>query len=298
MKKTALALLCLLLAVCICSCGSSGEVSRLGFSGASNMALLKSLDGKQVELPGYMATISPVNGEFIYLMNLPYQSCPFCVPNTTQLSNTIAVYAKKGSRFDFTDRAVKITGKLEIGDYEDEFGYEYNYRIVNAKAQVLELKDLSGDYAIWTRLSQDGVVSEIYSMFDFLHFVCQWSDYYLNMTDENGEVEQVPMWPGDVVNLLNEPAPYGYAAENAADYFSSLISRVNAVSAEKLSDLTKLLSECEQLKNEALAEIENENYRYNQITDSYRQNNYDSLYEKWHDLYARYTVDFMERWEL
>ena len=213
-------------------------------------------------------------------------------------SNTIAVYAKKGSRFDFTDRAVKITGKLEIGDYEDEFGYEYNYRIVNAKAQVLELKDLSGDYAIWTRLSQDGVVSEIYSMFDFLHFVCQWSDYYLNMTDENGEVEQVPMWPGDVVNLLNEPAPYGYAAENAAGYFNSLISRVNAVSAEKLSDLTKLLSECEQLKNEALAEIENENYRYNQITDSYRQNNYDALYEKWYDLYARYTVDFMERWEL
>ena len=59
-----------------------------------------------------------------------------------------------------------------------------------------------------------------------------------------------------------------------------------------------LLSECEQLKNEALAEIDNENYRYNQITDSYRQNNYDALYEKWYDLYARYTVDFMERWEL
>ena len=65
-----------------------------------------------------------------------------------------------------------------------------------------------------------------------------------------------------------------------------------------MSDLTKLLSECEQLKNEALLEIENENYRYNEITESYRQNNYDALYEKWFDLYARYTVDFMERWEL
>lgn len=298
MKRIIAVLLCLALAVCVCSCGSSQEVSRLGFSGSTNLNMLKSLDGKQVEITGYMATMSPVNGEFMYLMNLPYQSCPFCVPNTTQLSNTIAVYAKKGSRFDFTDRAVKVTGKLEMGDCEDEFGYNYSYRIVNAKAEVLELKDLSGDYAIWTRLSQEGVVSDIYSMFDFLHFVCQWTDYYLNIPDENGEVEQVPMWPGDVVNLLGEPAPYGYSAENAPDYFSRLIARVNAVDPEKLSDLTQLLTRCEQLKNEALLEIQNEKYSFNELTDSFRQDNYDALYDKWYSLYAKYTVDFMQRWEL
>ena len=298
MKRIIAVLMCLALAVCVCSCGSSQEVSRLGFSGSTNINMLKSLDGKQVEITGYMATMSPVNGEFMYLMNLPYQSCPFCVPNTTQLSNTIAVYAKKGSRFEFTDRAVKVTGKLEMGDCEDEFGYNYSYRIVDAKAEVLELKDLSGDYAIWTRLSQEGMVSEVYSMFDFLHFVCQWSDYYLNFTDENGEFEQVPMWPGDVVNLLSEPAPYGYATQNAPDYFSGLIARVNAVDPEKLNDLTQLLTECEQLKNEALLEIQNEKYSFNELTDSYRQNNYDALYDKWYALYAKYTVDFMQRWEL
>lgn len=298
MKRIIAVLMCLALAVCVCSCGSSQEVSRLGFSGSTNINMLKSLDGKQVEITGYMATMSPVKGEFMYLMNLPYQSCPFCVPNTTQLSNTIAVYAKKGSRFEFTDRAVKVTGKLEMGDCEDEFGYNYSYRIVDAKAEVLELKDLSGDYAIWTRLSQEGVVSEVYSMFDFLHFVCQWSDYYLNFTDENGEFEQVPMWPGDVVNLLSEPAPYGYATQNAPDYFSGLIARVNAVDPEKLNDLTQLLTECEQLKNEALLEIQNEKYSFNELTVSYRQNNYDALYDKWYALYAKYTVDFMQRWEL
>ncbi len=298
MKRIVAALLCLALAVCICSCGSSQEVSRLGFSGSTNLNMLKSLDGKQVEITGYMATMSPVNGEFMYLMNLPYQSCPFCVPNTTQLSNTIAVYAKKGSRFDFTDRAVKVTGKLEMGDCEDEFGYNYSYRIVDAKAVVLELKDLSGDYAIWTRLSQDGVVSEIYSMFDFLHFVCQWTDYYLNMPDENGEIDQVPMWPGDVINLLGAPAPNGYSAENAPDYFSRLIDRINAIDPEKLSDLSQLLTQCEQLKNEALSEIQNEKYSFNESTESFRQDNYDALYEKWFSLYAKYTVDFMQRWEL
>ncbi|MCR4620797.1 MAG: hypothetical protein K5663_01810 [Clostridiales bacterium] len=298
MKRLAALLLCAALTLCICSCGSTGAVTRLGFSGASNINLLKSLDGKQVEITGYMATVSPVTGEFIYLMNLPYQSCPFCKPNTTELSNTIAVYAKKGSRFDFTDRAVKVTGKLEMGTYKDEFGYDYSYRIVDAKAQIVELKELSGDYAIWTQLSQNGIVSEVYSMFDFLHLVCQWSDYYLTITHENGETEQVNMWPGDLINLLNEPEPNGYATQNAPGYFSGLIERVNAVSAEKLRDLSDLLSECEQLKNEALQDIENERFVFNESTQGYRQTDYDELYEKWYDLYARYTVDFMERWEL
>lgn len=103
---------------------------------------------------------------------------------------------------------------------------------------------------------------------------------------------------GDVVNLLGEPAPYGYSAENAPDYFSRLIARVNAVDPEKLSDLTQLLTRCEQLKNEALLEIQNEKYSFNELTESFRQDNYDALYDKWYSLYAKYTVDFMQRWEL
>ena len=68
----------------------NGEnVTKLSFKAASGYDYLKTLDGTAVTISGYMATSSPVDGSFMFLMNLPYQSCPFCVPNTSQLSNTM-----------------------------------------------------------------------------------------------------------------------------------------------------------------------------------------------------------------
>ena len=70
----------------------NGEnVTKLSFKAASGYDYLKTLDGTLVTISGYMATSSPVDGSFMFLMNLPYQSCPFCVPNTSQLSNTMEI---------------------------------------------------------------------------------------------------------------------------------------------------------------------------------------------------------------
>ena len=71
----------------------SGEnITKLSFKAASGYDYLKTLNGTLVTISGYMATSSPVDGSFMFLMNLPYQSCPFCVPNTSQLSNTMEIY--------------------------------------------------------------------------------------------------------------------------------------------------------------------------------------------------------------
>lgn len=67
------------------------DATKLSFKAASGYDYLKSLDGQTVTISGYMATSSPVDGSFMFLMNLPYQSCPFCVPNTSQLSNTMEI---------------------------------------------------------------------------------------------------------------------------------------------------------------------------------------------------------------
>ena len=80
-----LALMCL----CLSGCGGAKAASELSFSAGNSISQLRALDGKSVTIVGYMATMSPPDGKYIYLMNLPYQSCPFCVPNTTQLANTI-----------------------------------------------------------------------------------------------------------------------------------------------------------------------------------------------------------------
>ena len=104
---------CLVLFV-FASCGNNdgGEITgnTLSFSQANSVEDMQKLDGKQVNIIGYMSTLSPINGSFMYLMNLPYQSCPFCVPNTTQLSNTMEVYPKKNKKFADDGWAVWIDG--------------------------------------------------------------------------------------------------------------------------------------------------------------------------------------------
>ena len=103
MKKViALILISCFVVFVFASCGNDNggdEIidNTLSFSQANSVEAMQKLDGKQVNIIGYMSTLSPINGSFMYLMNLPYQSCPFCVPNTTQLSNTMAVYAKTGA---------------------------------------------------------------------------------------------------------------------------------------------------------------------------------------------------------
>ena len=115
---------------------STEDIIHLSFQSASTFDYLKSIDGKTVTINGYMATSSPVDGSFMFLMNLPYQSCPFCVPNTSQLSNTMEVYPKNGKSFPFTNQAIKVTGKLKVANSQDEFftdryGYEFNFMIVS-----------------------------------------------------------------------------------------------------------------------------------------------------------------------
>ena len=54
------------------------EVTKLSFKSAAEYDYLKTLDGTMVTINGYMATSSPVDGSFMFLMNMPYQNCPFC----------------------------------------------------------------------------------------------------------------------------------------------------------------------------------------------------------------------------
>ena len=191
------------------SCGEknaqpTGEVTKLSFKSAAEYDYLKTLDGTWVTINGYMATSSPVDGSFMFLMNLPYQSCPFCVPNTSQLSNTMEVYPKKGESFDYTTQAIKIVGVLDVAENEDEpftdkYGYEFNYKIVHATYTILKSEDLSADLALWQKIAESDVITEIYQMYDFVNFACAWNTYFVNnYIDENGDYQPgYYLWPRD-----------------------------------------------------------------------------------------------------
>ena len=291
--------LCVALALVLTACGSksaaSAEVTKLNFSDA--MDDLRKLDGRAVTLTGYMATLSPLSGEYIYLMNMPYQSCPFCIPNTTQLANTIAVYAASGASFEYTDRPVKIVGKMEIGDYTDEYGYQYSYRIVDASCEVVDLSDVSADYALYQSLAEDGVIADIYAMFDYLFFVSQWTEYQGGGVDESGNQVTYNLYPGDVEHYLEDDGPYGYAAQASEDYFPGLIRRVEAISADGLTDLVEVLDAAREAEQYARDQLAGGNYAYDAEADKYTLDESEQLYNNYRAVYAQFD-EWLAKYEL
>lgn len=301
MKKIISIILLLSLTLCLTACGSekstSGEPVALSFSDAVSLDRIKKLDGQKVSIVGYMATLSPISGKYMYLMNMPYQSCPFCLPNTNQLSNTMAVYAPNGKTFEFTDQAIRITGTMKIGDMVDEFGYAYNYRIADATYEIVDLSAVSEEYALWQAIATDGLVTELNAMFDYLHFLCRWTEYQGSYVDESGNTVEFFMYPADVTRYLEDTGPYGYADKYADSYFPGLIARIHAISADGLEDLVSIVKAAQAQADVALAALNGKEYTYDSEADKFTLNDNDALYEQFYDVYGQFS-DWMTRWEL
>lgn len=297
-KIISLLLVLALAALALTGCGSgNAEASKLSFAESASLETIEGLKGKTVTLTGYMATLSPLDGSYIYLMNLPFQSCPFCVPNTQQLANTMAVYAAKGAKFEYTDRPVKITGKMDVGQYSDDYGYEYNYRIVDATCEVVDLSQVSEEYALYQSLAEDGVIADVNAMFDYLLFTCEWTEYQGQMSDENGVTVPYYLYPGDAENVLQETGAGGYAAQASADYFPGLIKRVNAVSADKLQDLNEIIADAAELEAYARAQLADGAYTYDAAADKYTLDDAENLDARFYEVYGRFS-QWLTRYEL
>jgi len=301
MKRIFAMVLIFSLVLCLTACSgpevSEGGIASLRFSDAVSFNRIKKLDGQKVSIIGYMATMSPISGKFMYLMNMPYQSCPFCLPNTTQLSNTIAVYAPEGKTFDYTNQAIRITGTMVIDDMVDEFGYSYGYRIADASYEVVDLSTVSEDYALWQAIATDGIVTELTEMFDYLHFLCQWTEYQGSYVDESGNKVEYYMYPGDVANYLKDDGVYGYADKYAASYFPELIARIRAISPDGLEDLVAIVEDAKAQANIALFSFNSGDYTYDAETDKYTLNDIDMLYQRFYDVYYQFS-GWLTRWEL
>lgn len=302
MKRfSALIALLVCIALIATGCGgkqaSSGEVTKLSFADSASLDAIKSLNGKPVTITGYMATLSPLSGEYIYLMNMPYQSCPFCVPNTNQLSNTMAVYAAKGGKFEFTDRPVQINGTLRVADRVDDYGYSYNYYIDDASYTAVDLSSISQEYALYQSLAEDGVIADVNAMFDYLMFVCQWTEYSSSYTDESGTEISYNLYPGDVTKFLEYDGPNGYATQSSPDYFPGLISRVNAISSTGLTELTDVISAAQALEQKARAELDSGNYAYDEEADKYILVNGEELYNQFYEVYGAFSA-WLTQYEL
>ena len=242
------------------------DVTKLSFKSAASYEYLKILDGTTVTINGYMATSSPVDGSFMFLMNLPYQSCPFCVPNTSQLSNTMEIYPKKGESFSYTTQAIKVVGTLVVSESEDKpfkdtYGYEFCYKIVDATYTIIKAEDLSADMALWQKIASSDVVSDIYKMYDYINFLSAWNTYYVDSyTDENGKTQPgYYLYPSDAENFIyKDGAQYNYGYKEG--YFDSIVAKIESVDKTAFADLVANVRKAEAFAKKALGELENKNY--------------------------------------
>lgn len=268
------------------ACGDGGNAAeggttRLTFAESIDFDRITELSGREVEIIGYMATVSPVSGKYLYLMNLPYQSCPYCVPNTNQLSNTIAVYAKDGDKFDFTDGPINVVGTLETGNFEDEYGYTYNYRIKDAVYTAVNSTEASEKLALWEKIANANLASDIYTMFNFIDFECNWPNY----TADFGE-GKVYLYPADV-SYFEE---HQYTTESSPDYFEELRKRSAAIGSDIMNDLVEIISGGEALVKRATEERDANFFTYDKETDRFTMTNGDELLAEAQDLYVRYAT--------
>jgi hypothetical protein len=215
---------------------SQGQVTKLTFKDAVSIETIQKLNGKKVTITGYMSTLSPLDGKFIYLMNLPYQSCPFCVPNTTNLANTIAVYAKNGNKIGFTDKPVTVEGTIVLGDFTDEFEYKYNYKIQDAVVKEADIDQLSQNIKLYSAISQEGLVGEI------LNLVTQ-TDYNIYYEYYGVPVEELE--PVDISRI---------------DY---CITKLSSISKTDYADVIENLKKLKEINEFTNPNVENKNYAEN-----------------------------------
>lgn len=258
-----------------CACGDGNDKNnnnngddtiKLSFKASSSYEYLKKIDGKKVEINGYMATSSPVDGSFLFLMNLPYQSCPFCIPNTSQLSNTMEVYPKKGESFGYTNQAIKVVGTLCVAEdpdqpFTDQYGYLFNFKIIDATYSVVNTEELSQELALWQKIANSNVINDIYKMYDYLNFLCAWNTYFVNSyTDANGDVVHgYYISPDNAKDLIyTEGAQFNYGYQDG--YFNSIINKIQAVDQAAFAQLVANVQKAENLANKALAELGEGNY--------------------------------------
>lgn len=254
---------------CACKEEKTPDISnavKLSFKSASSYDYLKTLDGQTVTINGYMATSSPVDGSFMFLMNLPYQSCPFCIPNTSQLSNTMEIYPKSGDKFAYTTQAIKVVGTLKVSEsqdkpFTDKYGYEFNFKIVDATYTIINAEDLSDNIALWQKIANADIVSDIYKMYDYINFLCAWNTYYVNSyTDADGSfVPGYYLWPSDAeYYIYTDGAQFNYGYKDG--YFDTIVKKIENVDKTAFADLVANVRKAEALAKTSLCELEAKNY--------------------------------------
>ena len=99
---------------------------------------LVALNGKAVEILGFMAPPLKPDAGFFVLTREPVSLCPFCNSDADWSSDVILVYLRDGVRYTQTNRAIAVSGTLEIGSKLDaKTGFVSLVRLIDADYRAI-----------------------------------------------------------------------------------------------------------------------------------------------------------------
>ena len=97
----------------------------------SDLAL--SLEGKNVDVDGFMAPPLKANSKFFVLTKMPMSVCPFCETEAEWPDDIVAIYTRRVIRVVPFNWPIMVSGRLDLGTYMDEeFGFLSRVRVVEA----------------------------------------------------------------------------------------------------------------------------------------------------------------------
>lgn len=236
---------------------------ELKFKNTNSDNYIRSLNGKKVTITGYLSVLSPINGKFAYLMNLPYQNCPYCVPGTSAIYNTLAIYAKDNEKISFTNDPVTVNGILEVGDFTDDFGYEYSVRIKDVELNKADTEKLSQNVLMYSAISQEGLIDDM--------------NYAINMIDE-------------IIYYDYYQTYYGLLPEDLELFDTKLIdtivSKLKSINETAYSDIIQVMKDAKSLAISANDNLKRENYEGNKDL----QSQLDSVFMSFSTWMAKYEI--------
>ena len=113
-----------------------GKVSSLGIEFSEK---IKSLEGKDVVMQGFMAPPLKPTLNFFVLTRVPMSICPFCSSDADWPWDIVLVYLKKPVIALPFDRPIRVEGRLELGTKTDtETGFVSLIRIYANKLSEAE----------------------------------------------------------------------------------------------------------------------------------------------------------------
>ena len=111
------------------------------YSGASSEGLvfsdtLKSLNGSEVTMTGFMAPPLKPSINFFVLTETPMAVCPFCSTDADWPYNMVVVYVNGSVDALPYDQEVTVTGTLDLGSYMDgDTGFVSQVRLLDATVE-------------------------------------------------------------------------------------------------------------------------------------------------------------------